>query len=112
MVIVGCLLLVGRNLLSGWWRGLKFWSSRRLLYWFGLEGRLGRGFGWFWGAERLFAVVWLLGVELGEVLGSFSRAGEVVVIGAVEVFVVSVNRNKRKTKQETNHHRGQYRAQP
>lgn len=29
-------------------------------------------------------------------MGGFSRAGEVVVVGAVEVFVVSANPNKRK----------------
>ena len=64
--------------------------------WFRLERRFGYGFGWFWGTERLFVIIWLLGVELGEVLGSFSRAGEVVVVGAVKVFVVLANRNKRK----------------
>jgi hypothetical protein len=44
-----------------------------------------------WGIDRIFAIVWLLGVELGKILYSFSRAGEIVVVGAVEVFIVSAN---------------------
>ena len=81
--------------------------------WFRLKWGFEHGFGWSRGTERLFAIVWFLGVELGEVVGSFGRAGEVVVVGAVEVLAVLANRNERKNrKRETNRHRGQYRAQP
>jgi hypothetical protein len=62
--------------------------------------QLGRGFrgrfDWLGETEGLFAIVWFVGVELGQILGSFSRAGEVVVVGAVEVFVVSAKPNKIK----------------
>ena len=55
-----------------------------------------------WEVDYLFAIVGLLGVELGQVLCSLGRAGEIVVVSTIEVFVVSVNpMRKRKDRRQT-----------